>query len=207
VWCNFSYPHVLYKYVCYTVLECEETYPLLWETLITKKMKKTKIFYGNQYIESFNCDGNRVSKKQIMKYRVKRTAIRTLLACIAFMLIYVIGYVTFLLGAINSPRIVEAEVIVEVEKPKEIPPVMKRIAKCESNNSHIDPKTGMVYMLANTNKTVDVGKYMINTVWHKKANELGYDVTNEEDNEKMAMWIYENFGTSPWVFSSQCWNR
>lgn len=167
---------------------------------------KTKIFYGNQYVESFTCDGKRVTKKQIMWYKIKRTAQRTIIASIAFMFLYVFGYALFLVGAVHSPKIVEAEKIVEIPV-KEIPPVMKRIAKCESDNTHVNPKTGAVYMLANTNKTVDVGKYMINTVWHKKAVELGYDVTVEEDNEKMAMWIYENHGTEPWVYSKHCWNR
>lgn len=84
---------------------------------------------------------------------------------------------------------------------------MDRIAKCESNDTHINPKTGQVYMLANSNKTVDVGKYMINTVWHKKAKELGLDITKEEDNEKMAYWIYENVGTSPWIYTANCWQK
>jgi hypothetical protein len=100
--------------------------------------------------------------------------------------------------------IVEAQVIKEVKGKT---PVMDRIAKCESGNSHIDPKTGQVYMVANTNKTVDVGKYMINSVWHKKAKELGFDITKEVDNEKMAYWIYENMGTEAWVYSKHCWNK
>jgi hypothetical protein len=140
----------------------------------------TKIFYGNQYVEKFNCDGRKYSKFQLWLYQAKHVTKRSIIAL---------------------------AVICLVKEVKGKAPVMDRIAKCESGGNHIDPKTGQVYMLANTNKSVDVGKYMINTVWHKKAKELGFDITKELDNEKMAYWIYENIGTSPWSASSHCWNR
>lgn len=117
--------------------------------------------------------------------------------------ISVIGW-SVVAGSYLMPKTIYAEKEV-VKEVKGHAPVMDRIAKCESNNSHLDPKTGQVYMLANTNKTVDVGKYMLNTVWHKKAKELGLDITKEADNEKMAYWIYENHGTSPWYASEKCW--
>lgn len=98
----------------------------------------------------------------------------------------------------------EREVVREV---KGHAPVMDRIAKCESNSNHIDSKTGQVVMNANANKTVDIGKYQINSVWFKKATELGLDITKESDNEKMAYWIYENRGTGDWYASSNCWNK
>jgi hypothetical protein len=107
----------------------------------------------------------------------------------------------------HEVSIVDREVIKEIEI-KTIPPVLKRIAKCESNNQHFDPKTGQVYTKANDNKTVDIGKYMVNEFyWGKKAKELGLDLTKEEDNEKMAVWLYENKGTEPWVWSKSCWNK
>lgn len=117
-----------------------------------------------------------------------------------------LGWAVVLGGHLSPARIVFAkqEVIKEVKGKAS---VMDRIAKCESGNSHVDPKTGQVYLVANSNKTVDVGKYMINTVWHKKAKELGFDITKEADNEKMGYWIYENVGTSPWSASSHCWQR
>jgi hypothetical protein len=61
--------------------------------------------------------------------------------------------------------------------------------------------------MGNTNKTVDIGRYQINTVWFAKATELGLDLTNEQDNYKMAVYIYTNFGTEPWVYSKKCWNK
>lgn len=163
----------------------------------------TKIFYGNQYIEKFNCDGRKYSKFQVMLFKARRATKRSIIALGVFSLV---GW-GFVAGSTFSPAkivLAEKEIVKEV---KGHAPVMDRIAKCESGNNHIDPKTGQVYMIANTNKTVDVGKYMINTVWHKKAKELGLDITTEVGNEKMAYWIYENHGTSPWVYSSKCWSK
>lgn len=166
-------------------------------------MKKTHIFYGNQHIDSFKCDGRRYSRFQILVFKIKRATKRVILTLGAFS---VVGWGFVAGGYISPAKVVFAEKEV-VKEIKGKAPVMDRIAKCESNNSHIDPKTGQVYMLANNNKTVDVGKYMINTVWHKKAKELGLDITKEKDNETMAYWVYENFGTDAWSSSSHCWNK
>jgi len=86
-------------------------------------------------------------------------------------------------------------------------PVMERIAKCEAGGQHGEKATGQVVMRSNTNKTVDIGKYQINTVWFKKAHELGYDVTTEKGNEDMAYWLYENRGTNDWYASRDCWAK
>lgn len=163
----------------------------------------TKVYYGRDLIGRFTCDGKNYTRFQLFVLKVKRTVKLSFLTAGAFS---ALGWAVVLGGHISPAQIVFAkqEVIKEVKGKA---PVMERIAKCESGNSHIDPKTGQVYMLANTNKTVDVGKYMINTVWHKKAKELGLDITKEVDNEKMAYYIYENIGTSPWSASSHCWSR
>lgn len=162
----------------------------------------TKIYYGRDLIGRFTCDGKKYTRFQLLVLKIKRATIGSIIVLGVFCLI---GW-GFVAGATYFPRVdvVEAQVIKEVKGKT---PVMDRIAKCESGNSHIDPKTGQVYMVANTNKTVDVGKYMINSVWHKKAKELGFDITKEADNEKMAYWIYENMGTEAWVYSKHCWNK
>ena len=95
------------------------------------------------------------------------------------------------------------EKIVEVPKKS---PVLERIAHCESNNMHFG-KDGQVVYNANNNGSVDVGRYQINSVWNKKATELGLDITKEKDNEAMATWIYENRGTEDWYSSKKCWQR
>lgn len=170
-------------------------------------MKFTKIMYDRDVIGRFVCDGKRYTKWQYRVFLAKRAAKRTVgsvAVVLAGMWLVVLGGYWFK-GTIQ-PEIVYGKEIVEVPVRVKAP-VMERIMQCESGGKHIDPKTGQVYMLANTNKTVDVGKYMINTVWHKKAKELGYDITTEKGNEDMAYWIYENVGTSPWVYSSHCWQK
>lgn len=97
---------------------------------------------------------------------------------------------------------VEKQVVKEVDVAA---PVLDRIAKCESGGQHY--RDGQVVFNANTNKTVDVGKYQINTVWFKKATELGLDITKEQDNYAMARWIYLNRGTSDWSASQKCWQK
>lgn len=163
----------------------------------------TKIYYGRDLIGRFNCDGRKYSKFQLWLYQAKHVTKRSIIALAVICLV--------MWGFVAGSKFVPSQVVFAskevVKEVKGKAPVMDRIAKCESGSNHIDPKTGQVYMLANTNKSVDVGKYMINTVWHKKAKELGFDITKEVDNEKMAYWIYENMGTEAWYSSKHCWNR
>lgn len=166
-------------------------------------MKKTNIFYGNQYVGSFNCDGKRYTKVQLYMFIAKRT-IKNSLAIAA--IIMLAGWI-FTAGAILSkntvkPERVWAKEIVEVPV-KEVPPVMKRIAKCESGDTHF--KNGQVIFNANSNGSVDRGRYQINSVWDKKATEMKLDLSNERDNETFAMWLYENYGTEHWYSSKSCW--
>jgi hypothetical protein len=117
----------------------------------------------------------------------------------------------FKLGSLLSPKVVyqevQKEVVIEISLET---PVLDRIAGCESQGNrnskgtHFD-KNGQVLMRSNTNRTVDLGKYQINTVWFSKATELGLDLTKEDDNKKMAEWIYYNRGTGDWSASSKCW--
>jgi hypothetical protein len=102
-----------------------------------------------------------------------------------------------------APERIMVERIVEVNIESGVPPIMKRIATCESNNSHYD-KNGQVLI----NKTQDAGRYQINIpIWGKKATELGLNLMVEKDNEEMALWIYENRGTVDWYASQDCWNK
>lgn len=117
----------------------------------------------------------------------------------------------FFIGAATystSTSSVEAAVVTKVAEA----PVLDRIADCESGNgtpgsaSHY--KNGQVVLRANTNGTVDIGKYQVNlTYWGKKATELGFDLTKEADNKKMAEWLYANKGTGDWSSSAHCWNK
>jgi hypothetical protein len=105
------------------------------------------------------------------------------------------------------PTTITKEVIKEVLVNQEINyPVLDRIAKCESNDKHFG-ESGQVLMVGNTNKSVDVGRYQINTLWFKKANEMGLDLTKEKDNKAFAVYLYKTYGTEPWIHSKKCWNK
>lgn len=102
------------------------------------------------------------------------------------------------------------EVVVEKEKvvlvvDETLPPILEKIAKCESSNRQYG-KDGKV-LKGNVNKS-DLGRWQINTdIWGKKATELGYDLTTSQGNEAMARWLFANKGSVPWVLSSKCWNK
>lgn len=117
-------------------------------------------------------------------------------------------YGVFMLGGIFNPQ----THYIQAEQVNTVPPILQRISACETQGTvkmkgtHYD-KNGQVLMRSNTNKTVDIGKYQINTVWFSKATSLGYDVTTEKGNEDMAKWIYANRGTGDWSASANCWRQ
>lgn len=91
-------------------------------------------------------------------------------------------------------------------------PVLDRIADCESGNGTANSASqyapsGQLLISPNTNGTVDIGKYQINSVWFKQATAMHLDLTKEADNKAMAEWIYANKGTGDWSSSSHCWNK
>ena len=93
-----------------------------------------------------------------------------------------------------------------VEKIVEVPtkaPVLDRISMCESGGKHYD-KNGQVLI----NATKDMGVFQINVPIHgKKATEMGLNLAIEKDNRTYAQYLYENFGTEPWIHSKKCWNK
>lgn len=139
------------------------------------------------------------------KFKVKRIFRRIVIissiVLVAWALLKVGGYIN------PTTIITKAEVIKEVEL---VSPVLERIAKCESGGRHF-ASNGQVLVRANESKThnsVDIGKWQINSYyWGAKATELGLNLWVEEDNEKMAMYIYKNKGTEAWSASRGCWNK
>ena len=98
----------------------------------------------------------------------------------------------------------ETITINDKEIPTEIPPVMKRIAKCESNNSHFDSKGNVTLGKVDKN---DIGKYQISFTHHgKSAMQMGLNLWDEKDNETYALYLYHTQGTSLWFRSAKCWN-
>jgi hypothetical protein len=94
--------------------------------------------------------------------------------------------------------------IIEKEVPvREISPILKRVAKCESGLKQFRAD-GRV--LRGKVEPSDIGILQLNeTIWNDKARELGFDIYTEDGNWKMGQWIFDNFGSSPWSASSKCW--
>ena len=84
-----------------------------------------------------------------------------------------------------------------------IPPILERIASCESGNKQFNPDGTVLRGKINSH---DIGKFQINEIYHaEKAKELGFDIFTESGNTKMALWLYKNQGTKPWLCSKSCW--
>jgi hypothetical protein len=125
------------------------------------------------------------------------------------------GFGALALGRV-SPAMPGPEVIREVEKVKEvekivvvkerrIPPILHKIAACESNNSHYDRRGNVLRGKVNRH---DVGKYQINTaLWGTVAARQGYDLYDEQGNEQMALYLLHHYGSMPWRHSAACWVR
>jgi len=102
------------------------------------------------------------------------------------------------------PQVVRQTRVVIV-KDETLPPVLQRIAQCESHGHHWT-MNGKV-MRGKRNRH-DTGLFQINTiVWGKKAQELGYDIRTPEGNAHMARYLFAHYGSVPWQSSAACWNR
>ena len=85
-------------------------------------------------------------------------------------------------------------------------PIMAEVARCESQFTHIDPRTGLVNRGRVNPK--DVGVMQINQYYHETtAQHMGLELTTFEDNLTYARYLYEREGTQPWSASSACWNN
>lgn len=81
---------------------------------------------------------------------------------------------------------------------------MAKVAWCESRHTHINPKTGEV--LRGIVNSSDVGVMQINLYYHEeRAETLGLDLFDLNDNMAYARKLYEEQGTQPWNASSACW--
>jgi hypothetical protein len=85
-------------------------------------------------------------------------------------------------------------------------PILDRIAQCESHGHQLNPN-GQVLLNVNTNGTVDIGKYQINSIHEAEATKLGDDLFTLEGNTAYAKYLYANEGTGDWASSQKCWAR
>ena len=76
--------------------------------------------------------------------------------------------------------------------PEKTIPTMYCIAKWESG---LNPKA----LNYNTNNTIDVGLFQINSLWFKKCNMDLAALYNEKDNTQCALTVYKNQGFPAWT--------
>ena len=89
------------------------------------------------------------------------------------------------------------------EAKTKVPEILTKIAQCESSGRHFDSQGNVV--VGEINK-FDTGKYQINRLyWETEAEKQGFDLTTEDGNEAMALYLYHRFGTAPWNSSKKCW--
>jgi len=176
-----------------------------------RKLKPIKVLLNGERLRDIY---PYATKWEVFKWKCRKFFRKVVI----FTLIFSSLFVVYKLGGIFQPKTIytKSEVIQQVEITA---PILEKIADCESGErdkhgkaiagsaSHFG-KDGQVNLYGNKNATVDIGKYMINDYyWGEKATELGFNLMLEDDNEAMALWIYKNYGTEPWVHSKTCWNK
>ena len=166
---------------------------------------KTKIWYGNQYVDKFNATGSKrdchgITKWQILCWKTAKWYKRTLLVGA---LVSVIGW-AYVFGTMTTMAQADSKVI--YVQSTSTPDIMSKVARCESSGSQLD-KNGQVQIHVNSNGTYDIGRFMINSIWEKQATKLGYDLTKDADNEAFAMWLYKNNGLQNWSATYSCWSK
>jgi hypothetical protein len=102
------------------------------------------------------------------------------------------------------PQIVQHTRVVIVQDDT-LPPVLQRIAQCESHGQQFTMDGRVVRGRKNPQ---DTGLFQINTaVWGTKAEALGYNLHSREGNVQMARYLFEQYGSVPWQTSFRCWSR
>jgi hypothetical protein len=151
-----------------------------------------------------------------IKQAVRRSRRRRQAGLLALLLLPLLtGVGAFALGRARpappvSVVVQEVEIVKEVPKlvevhESQVPPILRKIARCESQNTHYDRQGHVLQGRANPH---DVGKYQINTaVWGPVAARLGYDLYDEQGNEQMALYLLHHYGSLPWQQSAPCWGR
>jgi hypothetical protein len=95
------------------------------------------------------------------------------------------------------------------EEKTELRKPLERVCSCESSG---DPDSGWKQhdkdgnVIRGVINNLDVGSCQINLYyWGDEAESLGFDLNSEEGNIKMANYIYDNYGLTPWNASRHCW--
>jgi hypothetical protein len=82
-------------------------------------------------------------------------------------------------------------------------PILIEIARCESTFRQFDA-TGSI--LRGKVNSKDVGIMQINEKYHAEdATKLGFNIYTPEGNLAFGRYLYNKYGSSPWISSSPCW--
>lgn len=172
-------------------------------------MKKTNIFFGNQFVDSMYVGKSKWSVF-IHKSGVFAKRLIVSLAMISFGGWMAFGGYDY---ATNTPpkgfiRPVEAQEVSSSTpaSSEEDIPVLDRIMACESSTGQYG-KDGQVIIHVNTDGSYDIGAAQVNSIWNATATKMGYDLSKENDNKEFARWLFLTHGSSPWDSSAKCWNH
>jgi hypothetical protein len=160
------------------------------------KLKRVTVKHNDKVYKYIYLNSN----TEVFIYKLKNLALRV--GFIAFA-----SYTVFTMGQSlpSSKHIAYAESNQQVTViDKTLPPILQKICHAESPTGHNKPN-GTIAHYVNTNKTIDIGKCQINSIWEAKAVELGYNIYTEQGNEDMALWIFNNYGSEPWFSSKTKW--
>lgn len=163
-------------------------------------MTKTKIFYGNQHVDSMYCGKTRLD---VIRFWIKRLVWRSMCT---MALLSVIGWSMYF-GSAYLPRTVYAdrEVIKEVKMKFEDIPMLVKICKAESGLKQFKPNGDVVRGRVNPS---DIGICQINEYYNNdEARRLGYDIFTEQGNKDFAVYLFLHRGTQPWDSSKEKWNK
>jgi hypothetical protein len=84
-------------------------------------------------------------------------------------------------------------------------PIMIDVARCESEFRQLDSNGSVLRGRVNSQ---DVGVMQINEKYHlETSKKLNLNIHTIEGNMAYARYLYNTQGTTPWKYSSPCWNK
>lgn len=173
-----------------------------------RKNKPVRIYYNDKLYAKMNINKTRVKKND-------NSGKKFVVGMIIFFGMVIGG--GFFFEDTTAIREAEAKEIVIVKvKDDSIPPILKKISLAESMGSHfcteklvakkLCKKSEVGQVLRGVIDRQDIGKYQISLRFHKEqAEKMKLDLFKESDNEKYALWLFENQGSTPWESSKRNW--
>lgn len=98
-----------------------------------------------------------------------------------------------------EPKTVDSLITIYAKKYGVDEQLARDIIRCESN---------FFEDALNTKAIVgeDVGIFQLNSYyWQEHMAEKGWDIYNTEDNIEAGMWLLNEQGSQPWLWSKHCW--